>query len=69
MSVLQWRLKDRDAFIESKKRLSQARGRPDPRGGAEDRAASSSEAKGKGKKGKDKEKDKTGRAAPTSDGA
>ena len=67
MSVLQWRLKDRDAFIESKKRLSQARAKPDPRGGAEDRVFA--EGKGKGKKGKEKEKGKGGQPPPISEGA
>lgn len=64
MSVLQWRLKDRDAFIESKRRLSQARGKPDRREQEDGESYVNKDGKGKGKKGKDKEKDRAGKEGP-----
>ena len=48
LAVLQWKLKDKDAYLETKKRLVQNRGR-DPKKGEEERDQKG--AKGAGKKG------------------
>ena len=53
LAVLQWKLKDQDTYLETKKRLTQARGRGDPRGGAEDAAVQlKKKGNGKGRDGK-----------------
>ena len=49
LAVLQWRLKDKDAYLETKKRLVQSRGRADPRDG--DKIDPVKGKKGDGKKG------------------
>ena len=49
LAVLQWRLKDKDAYLETKKRLVQSRGRADPKDG--DKQDSLKGKKGDGKKG------------------
>ena len=53
LAVLQWKLKDQDTYLETKKRLTQARGRGDPRGSAEEAAAQlKKKGNGKGRDGK-----------------
>ena len=53
LAVLQWKLKDQDSYLETKKRLTQSRGRNDGRGGGDDVLPQpKKKGGGKGKEGK-----------------
>ena len=46
-SVLMWRIRDRDAFLEAKKRLGQPKGNPPPKGDAPAKGGKGKDGKGK----------------------